>query len=142
MRIVMAENNRLLNLIITNNSILKPNVSKPAKIITVVNTKEIIKREIVRNTVYIHDTVTVVSYQNMPANEQIAFENTTKEIGIDSVPVSTIIPIKKNKLHFVIAHESNVVADGAKFRIGTSKSFYSKDQEVEQKDVLIKFALN
>ena len=135
------ENSRLRNLIMAQNALSKQNENKPIKTVTVFQIKERIKREIVQNTVYIHDTVTITNYVKEPVNVPVALNN-TKKVSDSSVISSSGIPEKKNKLHYVITGEPNNTASENKFMFVSSKSISQKEQETGKPGVAIKIALN
>jgi hypothetical protein len=135
------ENYRLRNLILAQNALSKQNENKPIKTVTVFQTKERVKKEIVQNTVYIHDTVIIANYVKEPVNVTVALNN-TKKVSDSSVITSSGIPEIKNKLCFVITGEPNNAISENKFMLVSSKSLPQKEQETGKPDVAIKIAFN
>ena len=96
--------------------------NNPEKIVTVVQTKELIKKEVVKDTVVIHDTIKIINY----IREQLPDQNA--EIKPDSVPGKTdptaIAEEKKtNTIHFAM---ETGYEEGRKIRFGTKR--YSRNE--------------
>ena len=119
-----------------NSSKQKENIS--GRVVTVFQTKETVKREIVYDKVYVHDTITIAK-DSEPINTQVTVDNTTV-LNDSSVAASPIISLKKNKLQFVISREPNVIKDT--HLLLSSKSFYQTEQDTLRPDKTMKIALN
>ena len=132
------ENDRLLRMIIAQNNSSKQKDNISGKVVTVFQTKETIQREIVYNKAFVHDTITIAK-DSETSNDQMTVDNTSV-LNDSSVATSPTIPLKKNKLHFVISREPNVVKDT--HLLLSSKSFYQTEQDTLRPDNAMKIALN
>ena len=135
------ENQRLLKMIETKNIALNQKEIKPEKIVTVIQTKEKIRKEIVLDTLYVHDTITIVSYAKNQVNEQVALIN-TPVVSDSSFALSSDKPAKKNKLYFVVTSEFNGLKDENKYKFVSSKDLIQKEQETVRHDFTFNIALN
>ncbi|HEY9123835.1 MAG TPA: hypothetical protein PK252_00415 [Bacteroidales bacterium] len=129
-----AENKRLGEIAINRNNTSGPVEKVLIKTDTVI--KELIKKENVQNTLFIHDTVVIVK----ASEEQLAVNAMPDK---DSVSASsTNEPPKKSKLHFVINNEIFVENEKSKVKLIGSKELTQKDPERTKQDASIKFAFN
>jgi len=81
-----------------------PRVEEKGQNQAMAQTKELIRQVIVRDTIIIRDTVTIVSYPKEPEPEQIA-ENISPAAN-DSTATLTAYKEKTNSIHFAIVEEA------------------------------------
>lgn len=134
------ENSILLKRLTAENILLKQNKNIQGEVITVVQTKKTIKRMIVQNTVYIHDTVTIMSKISKPVNQLIAENNQQFTSESSVVPLSDM-PKKKEGLHYVIDNDPIVSVENSKLKLITSKSLFQEGKTTENMDKTFKIAL-
>ena len=135
------ENSKLLKMTLAKNISAKQHGNEHYKTITIVQTKEKIKKEFISNTVYIHDTITMLSKTTEPQSTIIA--SNSLKVSIDSsVTPSTNVSESRSKLHFVIANDIITSKENNKLTLILSKALYQKELEKETPDNSLKIALN
>jgi len=133
---IKAENDKLIHQV---NSMqhAKPQ-RQPKRVFTIFQTKEKLKTEYIQNTVYVHDTIQTIVYLKNPSQENTNLAST--QSAKDSISKS--LPMKKNKLHFIMANTASNTEDAPKFKIVGSKKQMKIEPEPPQVDALFKFELN
>jgi hypothetical protein len=98
--------------------------SSTEKTVTIFQTKELVKREIVRDTVIVHDTIRVLIPFQEAEKEPIAANIITG--AADTSEISEQEPkVKTGNIQYAIAADTGEERTGKKMRIGTKR--YSKD---------------
>jgi hypothetical protein len=129
-----AENKRLGEIAVNRNNTSSPVEKVLIKTDTVI--KELIKEEIVQNTLVVHDTLVIVkNSEEQLAVNVMSDKDTTLTLSLNE-------PQKKSKLHFVINNEVIAENEKSKVKIVLSKDLTQKYQERTKQDASIKIAFN